>query len=59
LDPALLQEFCADYTVHLNLRSAKNASREGARAELGKLERSRERLIETIKDGVLAAEGER
>ncbi len=57
MDPALLEEFCAVYTAHLNmLRSEKNASFAAARAERGKLERDRERLIQAIKDGVPAAE---
>ena len=38
MDPALLEEFCAEYTAHLNrLRGAKNASLAAAKAELGKL----------------------
>jgi hypothetical protein len=57
MDPALLEEFCAEYTAHLNrLRGEKNASRAAAKAELGKLERDRDRLIQAIKDGVPAAE---
>jgi len=57
MDPALLEEFCEEYTAHLNrLRGEKNAARIGAKAELGKLERDRERLIQAIKDGVPAAE---
>jgi|Tabmets5t2r1_1033131.scaffolds.fasta_scaffold484229_1 hypothetical protein len=32
MDPALLEEFCAEYTAHLNrLRGAKNASLAAAR----------------------------
>ena len=57
MDPALLAEFCAEYTRHLNaLRGAQNAALDGARAELGKLARQREHLIQAIKDGVPAAE---
>ena len=57
MDPALLEEFCAEYTAHLNrLRGEKNASLAGAKAELGKLGRDRERLIQAIKDGVPASE---
>jgi site-specific DNA recombinase len=57
MDPALLEEFCAEYTAHLNrLRGAKNASLAAAKAELGKLTREKERLIQAIKDGVPASE---
>ena len=57
MDPALCEEFCAEYTAHLNrLRGAKNASLAAAKAELGKLGRDRERLIQAIKDGVPASE---
>ena len=57
MDPALLEEFCAEYTAHLNrLRGAKNASRAAAKAELDKLIREKERLIQAIKDGVPASE---
>jgi site-specific DNA recombinase len=57
MDPALLEEFCAEYTAHLNrLRGAKNASLAAAKAELDKLTREKERLIQAIKDGVPASE---
>ena len=57
MEPALLEEFCEEYRTHLNrLRGEKNASRSAAKAELGKLERDRERLIQAIKDGVPASE---
>jgi site-specific DNA recombinase len=57
MDPALLEEFCAEYTAHLNrLRGEKNASLAAARTELGKLGRDRERLNQAIKDGVPASE---
>ena len=57
MDPALCEEFCAEYTSHMNaLRGEKNAQRAAAEAELGKLARARERLIQAIKDGVPAAE---
>jgi hypothetical protein len=37
MDPAWVEEFCAEYTAHLNsLRGAKNASLNAAKAELGK-----------------------
>ena len=42
MDPALLEEFCAEYTAHLNrLRGAKNASLAAAKAELDKLTREK------------------
>ena len=57
MDPALCEEFYAEYTAHLNrIRGAKNASRAAAKAELGKLTREKERLIRAIKDGVPASE---
>ncbi|HLS19921.1 MAG TPA: hypothetical protein VK090_08940 [Paracoccaceae bacterium] len=43
MDPALLAEFCEEYTRHLNrLRGEKNATLAAAKAELGKLEGPRE-----------------
>jgi DNA invertase Pin-like site-specific DNA recombinase len=57
MDPALCEEFCEEYTQHLNeLRGEKNASLAAAKTELGKLSKDRERLIQAIKDGVPAAE---
>jgi len=57
MDPALLKEFCEEYTAYRNkLRGEKTARLAGARAELGKLARQREHLIQAIKDGVPAAE---
>jgi site-specific DNA recombinase len=57
MDPALLKEFCEEYTAYRNrLRSEKNATLAAAKAELGKLARQREHLIQAIKDGVPAAE---
>ena len=57
MDPALLAEFCDEYTRHLNrLRGEKNASLGAARSELGKLARARENIIQAIKDGVPASE---
>ena len=42
MDPALLEEFCAEYTRHLNLlRGAQNAALDSAQAELGRLSRQR------------------
>ena len=57
MDPALLKEFCDEYTRHMNrVRSEKNAFLAAARAEHEKLARDRDRLIQAIKDGVPASE---
>jgi site-specific DNA recombinase len=57
MDPALLDEFCAEYTAHLNaLRSEKNATLIAAKAECDKLAREKDNLIRAIKDGVPASE---
>jgi site-specific DNA recombinase len=57
MDPALLAEFCDEYTRHLNkLRTEKNASLSVARGELARLTKQRENIIQAIKDGVPAAE---
>ena len=57
MDPALCEEFCEEYTRYLNtLRSEKNASLNAAKAELAKLAKQREHLIQAIKDGVPASE---
>ena len=57
MDPALLAEFCDEYTRHLNkLRTEKNASLSAARGELARLTKQRENIIQAIKDGVPATE---
>jgi len=57
MDPALCEEFCEEYTRYLNtLRSEKNAGLNAAKAELAKLTKQREHLIQAIKDGVPASE---
>ena len=57
MEPALLEEFCAEYTRHMNaLRNEKNANLHAAKAELTKLAKERENLIQAIKDGVPASE---
>jgi site-specific DNA recombinase len=57
MDPALLAEFCDEYTRHLNrLRTEKNASLGAARGELARLRKQRENIIQAIKDGVPATE---
>ena len=55
MDPALLAEFCDEYTRHMNkLRMESNASLGAARGELARLAKQRENIIEAIKDGVPA-----
>ncbi len=57
MDPALLKEFCAEYTRHLNaLRNEKNSAINTAKSDLAKLAKDRENLIQAIKDGVPASE---
>jgi DNA invertase Pin-like site-specific DNA recombinase len=57
MDPALMEEFCEEYTRYLNkLRGEKSATLAAAKAELGKLARARENIIQAIKDGVPASE---
>jgi hypothetical protein len=56
MDPALLEVFCAEYTKHLNrLRSSAVASTEGRKAELAKIDREMERLVDAIASGVPAS----
>ena len=56
MNPALLEVFCAEYTRHLDrLRSDAVASSEGRRAELAKIDREMERLVDAIVGGVPAA----
>jgi site-specific DNA recombinase len=57
MDPALLAEFCNEYTRHLNkLRAERNASLNVTRGELARLAKERENIIKAIKDGVPATE---
>ncbi|WOS64637.1 recombinase family protein [Sinorhizobium fredii] len=57
MEPALLEEFCAEYTRHMNkLRNEKNASLGTAKSELAKLAKARDNIIQAIKDGVPATE---
>lgn len=52
MDPALLDEFCREYTEHLNrLRMERNASLEGYRSEYARLDAREDRLIKAIMDG--------
>ena len=56
MDPDLYEIFCEEYTRHLNtLRIQNNASLEGAKAELKKIDRELEKLVDAICDGVPAA----
>jgi site-specific DNA recombinase len=56
MDPALIDVFCAEYTKHLNrMRSDAVASLEGWKAELGKIDREMERLVDAIVGGIPAA----
>ena len=56
MDPALCEEFCAEYTRFMNeQRGAKNAALASARSELEMVLREREKLIQAIKDGVHAS----
>ena len=51
--PKLLDVFCKEYTKQMNeLRRQTNAERERYKSELLQLEKSRQKLIDAIKDGV-------
>ena len=53
MDPGLCEVFAEEYTRHMNkLRSERNASLEGYRAELVKVRKDIDRVIEAIIDGV-------
>ena len=53
MEPALFALFCEEYTRHLNaLRMEASASFASQRAELGKVTREIERVIQAILDGV-------
>ena len=52
-DPALCAEFAAEYGRHMNsLRSARDAARAQQRAELAKVTRDLDRLVQALLDGV-------
>lgn len=52
----LLAVFCTEYTKHLNmLHRNKNSAQKKNKAELAKLEKERQNLIQAIKDGVPAS----
>ena len=51
--PALFEEFCAEFTKEVNrLRMDAGASLEGKRAELPKIRRQIQAIIEAVKDGL-------
>lgn len=51
--PDLTEVFCREYTEHMNrLRSERMASEAGMNAELAKIERETDRLIQAMFDGV-------
>ncbi|GGC12532.1 resolvase [Novosphingobium endophyticum] len=57
MEPELCKEFCDEYTRHLNqLRNEKNAHISAAKAELIKVAKARENIIEAIKNGIPASE---
>ncbi|MCR9196641.1 MAG: recombinase family protein, partial [Hyphomonas sp.] len=56
MEPALFEVFCEEYTRHLNaLRMEQNAGLEAAKAELAKIDREEEKLVDAICEGVPAA----
>ena len=56
MEPGLFELFCTEYTKHLNaLRMEHNAGLEAAKAELAKIDREQEKLVDAICDGVPAA----
>jgi site-specific DNA recombinase len=55
MDPALMAEFCDAYTRQLNeLSRDRNAAREGAKAELDRINRDLDRLVQALLDGTPA-----
>ena len=53
MDPELCEAFCEEYTRHMNeIRMQHNASITRYRSELEKLQREKDKLIQSIKDGV-------
>jgi site-specific DNA recombinase len=55
MDTDLYEIFCEEYTRHLNtIRIQHNASLEGAKAELQKIDRETNKLIDAICDGIPA-----
>ena len=55
MDPELMALFCEEYTRHMNaLTREHNAAREGARAELARVNRDLDRLVQALLDGAPA-----
>jgi site-specific DNA recombinase len=55
MDPALMDVFCEEYTRHMKaLTREHNAAREGARAELGRVNRDLDRLVQALLEGTPA-----
>ena len=53
MDEALCKEFCKEYTQHINrVRMKHNAALNRYHGEYEKLERERQNLVQSIKDGV-------
>ena len=56
--PELFQEFCAEYTREINrMRMEKNANIRAKEAELGKVTRELDKLIDALMQGVPADRG--
>lgn len=56
MEPELCEVFCREYTEHMNrLRINEGASLAAYKRELDSLERERQRIVQSIKDGVPAA----
>jgi hypothetical protein len=55
MDPDLMAVFCGEYTRHVNaVARERNAAREGARAELGRVNRDLDRLVQALIEGTPA-----
>ena len=53
MDPALTEVFCQEYTAHLNRLRIREAAEQGAfKAELARVTRELDRLVQAIMDGV-------
>jgi site-specific DNA recombinase len=55
MDPDLMAVFCEEYPRHMNALSREhNVAREGARAELSRVNRDLDRLVQALLDGAAA-----
>jgi hypothetical protein len=55
MDPDLMAVFCEEYTRHMNaLAQEHNAAREGAKAELDRVNHDLDRLVQALLDGTPA-----